>query len=69
MKNIKLIFPSTEECWGRVIDIIHNREARTTDVVIEYDLPSKGTSKIIVDWYQITLSNYIDITRVYEVYV
>ena len=69
MKNIKLIFPSTEECWGRVVDTIYSRTTNTTDVVIEYDLPSGGTSKIIIDWHQITLSNCIDITRVYEVYV
>ena len=68
MKNIKLIFPDTEECWGEVIDYYVDNGIYWVEV--EYDLPGTetGTSTICVNWTEkVGYCTNIVLNRLYEI--
>lgn len=70
MKNIVLIFPSKDECWGEVIDYYDDNGVRWVEV--EYDLPGRktGTSTIWINWTdKVGYCADIILTRLYEIEV
>lgn len=71
MKNIVLIFPDTEECWGEIIDYYDDSDG-VCWVEVKYDLPGvkKGTSTIWINWTdKVGYCADILLNRLYEIKV
>ena len=71
MKNIVLIFPDTEECWGEIIDYYYDSDG-VRWVEVKYDLPGvkKGTSTIWINWTdKVGYDANIILNRLYEIEV
>ena len=73
MKNILLIFPSKDECWGEVIDYYDDYDNGIRWVEVEYELyggKNSATSLIWINWTdKVGYCADIILTRLYEIEV